>query len=272
MPSGDEMRALATAAVGGSPSDVDLYPWRTAANGPVLDAGVTVAPAHSADRVRDALAAAGWRTTTFEESTGRWIVRFDEHPDIDAATGARLLTKDAWVPVQELRFRATKGGLTLSGAGMSAAADARYGVVAETRHNYTVWAGETAAVRPLTVAGFLAGAVAGWLVAAAFAYRLRRGGRSRRRVTSALVATAFAAAVVPAYLLYNDLYRIWSYDTANPNPYIVDGRAEQLPPGLAPGCVVAALVALAAALLIARRGARTESTGPEPVTGGAVSP
>ncbi|MEU7905422.1 hypothetical protein [Actinoplanes sp. NPDC049118] len=257
VPSADVLRALAADAAGGSRSDVAAYPWETAMNGPVLDTRVTVASAYSAERVRNALAAAGWRTTTLRETTGGIVVDITEDPYVT-------------VPTRSVRFEATKDGLSLTGDSTTVAADARRGVEGRTDQLLGVSADESAAVRPLTVAGLLLGAVAGWLVAAAFAYRLRRGGRSRRRVAAALVAAAFAAAAVPVFVLYGDLQQVLAYDSGAPGPYIVDGPGGRLPAGLAPACAVAGLLALAAALVIARRGARddTGATGPAPAASG----
>jgi MFS family permease len=108
------------------------------------------------------------------------------------------------------------------------------------------------------------GLLAGWLLTAALADRVRQSGRARRRAVAVLGATALAAAVVPAVDFYRNLYRILSYDSGPPNPYI-DGAPNEHPPAVLIGI---GLLAVAAAILIAVRGARNapDRTGQEPVT------
>jgi hypothetical protein len=79
-----------------------------------------------------------------------------------------------------------------------------------------------------------------------------------------LGVTAFAAAVVPAFDLYRNLYQVLTYDSGAPNPYIVYGPSDQLPAGLVPAFTGIGLLALAAAVLTALRGARI---GPDDRTG-----
>lgn len=81
-----------------------------------------------------------------------------------------------------------------------------------------------------------------------------------------LGVTAFAAAVVPAFDFYCNLYQVLTYDSGAPNPYIVYGPTDQLPAGLVPACTGIGLLALAATVLIAVRGARTapDATGQTP--------
>ena len=171
------------------------------------------------------------------------------------------------MPARFVQFKATKGGLTLTGDSTTVSADARYGVDRRTDQVLTVWADETAAVRPLTITGLLLGAVAGWLLTAALAYRVRRTGRSRRRVVAALGAAVFAAAVIPVFALYSDLYQVWIYDSGMSNPYVVDSPSGQLPAGLVPACTGIGLLAFAAAFLAPGNGPAPDPdrTGQEPV-------
>jgi hypothetical protein len=91
-------------------------------------------------------------------------------------------------------------------------------------------------------------ALAGWMVAAAFACRLRGRGRLQRRAATALTVAGFAALTVPAYQHYRDAYQVLTYAHGSPYPYIVDGPSEIAPTlaGTAIGllAVVAALVAI----------------------------
>jgi hypothetical protein len=248
------MRALTADAAGGSRTDAAVYPWQTAMNGPAVTTRATNHSGYSAERVRTALTAAGWRITTFTEITEGIVVDFSKDPSVT-------------IPARTVRFKATKDGLSLMGESMTVASDARYAVDEQTDQRLDVWANETAAVRPVTIIGLLLGAVAGWLVTAALADRVRRSGPSRRSVVAVLVATAFAAAVVPAVDLFRDLYQVLIYDSGAPNPYIVYGPSDHFPAGLVRVCTAIGLLAVTVAFLIARREARTDPAepGPEPI-------
>ncbi len=241
VPSAGQMRSL-TAAIDGNLPETHVYPSKTAMQGPTMATTAYGRGAYSAGRVRDALTSAGWRVTTYTETTGSIIVALTEQQPWHSAPATFTL------------FRATKDGLTLSGETSVVTGGAEYGVQGQSDLRLDVWATNTAAVPPLAVAGLLVGALGGWLLAAALAYRLRRCGRARRRVVIASSAVAFAAAAIPVYHLYRDFYQVLVYDRHAPNPYVVDSH--QLPPGLLWTCTGIALLALAvAALLTARPGA-----------------
>jgi hypothetical protein len=187
---------------------------------------------YSAARVRAGLTAAGWRITSFREETGA-IRLIGEHPR--SASTARV------------HYEATRGGLKLEGNG-SVVTDRGL-----ASYDIEVWPRETAAVRPLTVAGLLTGALAGWMVAAGYAYRLRGRGRVRRLV-AALVSTAgFVALAVPVIQRYRAAYQVLVYAHGSPCPYIVDSPSDVLP--TLPGTVIG-LVALAGAAALAAAGPR----------------
>jgi hypothetical protein len=254
VPSNDAMRTMTADLVGGGRTAVAVDRWETAMQGPAVDTRVTVHSAYSADRVRSALTAAGWRITTFTEVQESVVADFG---------------KDS-IPARTVRFNATKDGLSLSGDSMSVAEDARYEIGGQTLERLDVWANDTAAVRPVTVIGLLFGAVAGWLIAAALADRVRRGGPARRDVVVLLVVTAFVAAVAPIVDRYRDLYQVLIYDSGAPNPYIVYGPGDHFPADLVRVCAVVGLLALAAAFFVARRGDRADSepTGQAPLASG----
>jgi hypothetical protein len=255
VPSGDEMRTMTAAMAGIDPSGVPVDPWQTAMHGPVVGARASGRVSYSADRVRSGLISAGWRITTFSETQGG-IVVITKKPFVE-------------VPARFIRFTATKDGLSLEGDSTTVVGGAEYGLDNRMDQRLDVWADETAAVRPLTIAGLLLGLLAGWLLTAALAYRVRQSGRAHRTAVVALGVTAFAAAVVPAFDLYRNLYQILSYDSHAPNPYIVYGPSDQLPAGLVPACIGVGLLALAAVVLVAVRGARI---GPDPTAQESVAP
>jgi hypothetical protein len=252
VPSGDEACTLTAALAGGDRSDVAVHPWTTAMGGPVVGTRTTGEGSTSADRVRTALASAGWRITTSTETTGRLAVN---------------LAEEVEVPTRGVQFAATKDGLALTGDSMTVVGGAEYGLDGRVDQRLDVWAVETGAVRRLTIAGLLAGMLTGWLVTSALAGRVRQSGPAYRSAVTALGATAVAAAIVPTVDLYGRLHRVLSYDTGAPNPYIVDGPGGHLPAGLVLAGTGVALLALAAAALLAVRGTRTGSgpAGPEPV-------
>ena len=232
VPSTHDMRAL-TGALAGAPPEINVYELATAMNGPWIASTATGRVPYSADRVRTALTSAGWRITAFTETTGGTVVD---------------ITTDPWTeaPTRLIRFSATKDGLSLTGDTMTVV-----GPAGDSRQRLDVWVDETAAVRPLTIAGLLIGMLAGWPIAAALAYRAGLSGRPRRAAVTVLGMMALAAAAVPVFELYRNLYQVLSYDSGAPGPYVVNVPGEA---GLVPAGVGIGLLALTAAFLIAARG------------------
>jgi hypothetical protein len=245
LPSNDDIRALTAAITGGDPSRANVYPWHTAMNGPAVSATATGQGSFTGERIRSALASAGWQFTGVTETVGGVVVDITKDPTLQT-------------PARFMRFTATKDGLWLEAdgftlSGLGGGPDARY-------QRLTVWAVDTGAVRPMAIAGLLLGMLAGWLLTAACAYRLRRGDR-RDRTVAVLTGMVIAAAVVPAFALYGNLYEVMRYNTGNPSPYIVYGASGQLPRGLIPAC---AGIALVAALVVVRRTRVSVSAAPPP--------
>jgi hypothetical protein len=75
---------------------------------------------------------------------------------------------------------------------------------------------EPAATRPLVVAGSVAGGLAGWMLAAAVAYRSRR-----RRWTAALAFTSLLVLVLPALAVYGNVLRLFRTGTNDFVPFVV---------------------------------------------------
>ncbi|GAB1689603.1 hypothetical protein [Krasilnikovia sp. M28-CT-15] len=246
VPSDDQMRALTGAMLGGKQTRVELFPWETGMRGPAVGVVANVVTTYSADRVRAALTAAGWRLVVFTEQPGGLVVDWVGNDPVV-------------VPGKWLFITATKDGLTLDGYSSYTIGGANYGVDGATDARIDVWQLENAAVRPLTVAGLLVGAIAGWLMVAALSARLRHAGRAQRATVAALSVTAVLAAVVPTYYLYCHQYQVLVYDHPNPVPYDMYAFSEQLPAHLVPAGAAIGLVALAAAALITARGTRAAS-------------
>lgn len=251
LPSDQGLRAMTASLVGSGPG-VAVYPQSTTMRGPAV---ATVADGNgdfSGDRVRAGLTAAGWRVTSLTEANGATRIITDSAAT-PLATG---------IPTRFADFTATKDGLSLRGYGSTVIGGAGLGLVGDTTQRLDVWADETAAVRPLTIAGLVAGALAGWLLSAALAYRARSGSRSRRRAATVLTVTALMAAAVPGYVCYRQTWQVLTYPPGSPYPYGGSDPAGQIAPSTAMTCAVIAVLALAALVLVAARGA---SRGPEPV-------
>ncbi|MEV4638203.1 hypothetical protein AB0J80_12710 [Actinoplanes sp. NPDC049548] len=233
LPSDGDLRALAAAAAGTDPSRVAAYPSQTAMKGPSTALRTTVATPYSAERLRAALTSDGWRITRFAEETGAVTAGTADDPF------------GAWTPLKRIGFAAEKDGLSLEGdswttiGGDDDQTDARVGL----------WAVEPAAVRPLTIAGLLAGLLTGWLITAALADRIRHGRLATRRMVALLGATALAAAAGPAVALYDGMYQVLSYDSGA-GAYIVDSLSSRLPAGLVPTGIGVGLLVLVAAAAI----------------------
>ncbi|GAA3341408.1 hypothetical protein GCM10020358_32620 [Amorphoplanes nipponensis] len=236
VPSDRELRAL-TVAMTGLPGDAALYAEPSAMKGPNRLVRADGTGTYAATRIRAALAAAGWRITSFQERRGATLAFAD-----DDITEVRI-------PTVFVTYTATRGGLKLRGDGSVVTGGADRGLAGQASYGTQVWPREAVAVRPLTIAGLLAGALAGWLLAAALAYRLRGCARPRRQAATALSTLALAAAAVPGYALYRDAYQVMVYDHGSPNPYIVYSPSDQLP--VLPGTVIG-LLAVAAALVVVR--------------------
>jgi hypothetical protein len=237
IPSDRELRALG-AAMTGMPAPAAVYRDRSAMKGPGALVRADGTSDYSADRIRAALTAAGWRITSFQERDGATVARFD-------SSSAMVR-----VPTRFVAYTAAKGGLKLAGDGSVITGGADHGLAGQAGYGTEVWPREPAVTRPVTVAGLVAGALAGWLVAAAFAYRIRGAGRRRRWVATASSTVASAAGAVPAYAYYRDAYQVLVYAHGSPYPYIVSSPGDEVP---VLAWTVLALVAAAALIATASR-------------------
>jgi hypothetical protein len=234
IPSDVSLRAL-NAAMTGMPAPAAVYTDLSAMKGPGTLVRADGTSDYSADRVRSALTSAGWRITSFREEDGAIVVG-------DLRDGQD-------VPAKSVYYTATKGALKLQGDGTVIVGGADRGLAGQASYGTEVWPREPAVVRPLTIAGLVAGALAGWLLAVAAAARLSRSGRLRRWLAAGLSAAGLAAIAVPAYQHYRDAYQVMVYAQGSPYPYIVDGPRDA---GLTLTCTVIGLLAIAAAVALAR--------------------
>jgi hypothetical protein len=217
VPSDRELRAL-NAAMTGMPAPAAVYHDTSAMKGPDAVARADGTSDYSAERIRAALTSAGWRITSFHEQDG--ATRADTGNGLTEAVG---------IPTRFLDCTATKGGLKLEGYGSVIIGGADRGLAGQASYRTDVWPREAAAVRPLTIAGLLGGVLAGWLLAAALAYRVRGSGRLRRWVATVSSTVALAAAAVSAYAHYRDAYQVMVYAHGSPMPYIVDSPSDEIP-------------------------------------------
>ncbi len=221
IPSDRELRAL-NATLTGIPAVAGLYHETSAQQGPIVQILPDGTADWSASRIRDTLTGAGWRITSFQESDTRTLGREDT---------------DISIPTKYGIWTATSDGLKMQGNGSVITGSPSTG---EAHYYITVWPVEPAVLRPLTIAGIVAGLLAGWLLVAALA---------RRRLATALATAGLAAATLPAYHFYREAYELMAYAHGSPAPYIVDGSHGGT---LTLICTVAGLLAIGAAAIVAR--------------------
>lgn len=245
LPSRAAALGLLTAAVS-DPGGDDSVPVLRIGDSLLLD-GVPVArhPASDPDRiattVRDGIAASGWTITSFT------VAPAYPHPE------------------------SAQPGTFFSGAYLDAARD---GVLVHGRVDYrydagrfylggftaTAFAARTAAYLPLTVGGGVLGLLAGWLLVAAMAYRLRSSSVGRRRAVAALTGATLVVAAPPVVAVVlraiqlaihvdDRRFPVFTLHSALRVSTYVDGP----PTWLVPACAVAALLLGALTMLPARQ-------------------
>jgi hypothetical protein len=221
IPSDRQLQAL-NATLTGIPGDAPLYHDTSAQRGPSVPILADGTAQWSASRIRDGLTGAGWRITSFRESESvSW-----PGEDMDISVPARFGT-----------WTAAGDGLKMRGIGTVITGSPYTGVASYT---ITVWPVEPAVLRPLTIAGTVAGLLAGWLLAA---------GLARRRLATALATAGLAAATPLAIRFYREAYEVVVYAHGSPDPSLVDGSRSG---ALTLICTVAGLLAIVAAAIVAR--------------------
>lgn len=148
-----------------------------------------VTTAWQVDAARERLRADGWQVGAVTPLDG-------SAASYDPATGATID-----IPTRYHEFRASRDGVQVSVRSFL--------IDGPLAHNASVevasWAVATPAFLPLIVAGTVLGLIAGWLLAAAGAYRIQRA--RRPRPAAAICAVAVLAAVLPAVALYGNVMR-----------------------------------------------------------------
>ncbi len=243
-----------TGTGGGTGSAHDSSPWSHTSS----HTRTEVPAAWQLEPALQRLRADGWQVSAVTPLEGSAAT-------LDPATGATIE-----LPTNDKQFRATLDGAEIS-VQVHFIDIARLGArhAALINHGGTVsistWAATTPAFLPLIVAGTMAGLIAGWLIAAAGAYRIQRARRPRpAAVTCAL---AVLAAALPAVALYGNLMRAFRargdfgpamtvHSAFNPGDYYPFG-----PPWQILALSIAGAVLAAATFVISRPG---PATTPEP--------
>jgi hypothetical protein len=188
LPGDTALQALTRQAAGGGSeygATRSSSPWWS----PIVT-GVVDNPGWTPEVARQTLAADGWQVGVIRNLDG---VAYDT----DSATGAPVP-----IPIRGTQFDTVRDGLMMRVTGYVTADRGTISV--------TVSPADTGAMRPLTLAGILLGLTAGWLLAAAAAYRvLGQPGPARRRIAAVLAGLAVAALVVPAFAFYVNVMRVF---------------------------------------------------------------
>ncbi|BCY13121.1 hypothetical protein [Actinoplanes sp. L3-i22] len=172
-------------------------------------------PTWTVEQARDGLVAAGWK---IKEFTVRPIPVLDGTnriaPNADLVTSTTVYADPAAPPIATFAnphryavLTAERDGLILHATATDAVGGNTADPAAQVYRggvNGKIFAARTVAYLPLTVAGALLGALAGWLLSAACAYRVRPMSQVRRRTTAELTAIALAAWVLPAFAIVRE--------------------------------------------------------------------
>jgi hypothetical protein len=196
------------------------------------------------EQARQRFAADGWSVSGVTASSGGGSAR-------DPDTGAliryrtRASTFDAWVDGLTITVRGDVGDLPPQfephPSGVSI-----YG-----------YADSTAVFLPLIVVGTVSGLIAGWLLAATVAYRLRRAPVRRRRTAAGVSTLALLTLALPAVALYGNVMRVFRphldegavgtvHSAFTPGDYYPFGPAGQILALTVAGAVIAAAAVLLA--------------------------
>ncbi|RZT79788.1 hypothetical protein EV382_3028 [Micromonospora violae] len=198
----------------------------------------------SVEQARQRFAAEGWSVSDIAPLGGR-AAAFDPE--------TRSL---ADLPMRNSMFSATSDGLVVQVRGFLTA---EHGAV-----HVNGWAQSQPLFLPLIVLGIVIGLVAGWLIAAALAYRIVGAQAERRRNSAALWAVALIALALPAAALYGNVMRAFHHhgdvgpvftvhSAFTPGSYYPFGPTWQI---LA--LTIAGAVLAGAAVLLARPGAQPQ--------------
>ena len=212
LPGDAAIEALTRQAAGGGNEfgmDRSASPWWT-----TLATGGVDAPSYTPEAAQARLTADGWSVTAIRTVPGSSFTT-------DPVTGATIE-----VPAPGSVFEATRDGLTMQVSGYITP---EHGTISAE-----FWPADTGAMRPLMLAGAALGLIAGWLLTASGAYRMRALPPGRRRSAAVLTGLALVTLALPALALWVNVGRVlrptdppaWTVHSAfNPGPYWSYGPA-----------------------------------------------
>jgi hypothetical protein len=222
-------------------------------------------PPWALEEARDGLLAAGWTITEFT---------IHPHQASVICTTDERLGPDGKSCSFESRYAtltAERDGLILRGSATDYLAD-------ETGNAWVggidgiLFVARGAAYLPLTVAGGLLGALAGWLLTAALAYRIRSRSPGSGRLAAAFAGVAMTTSAPPVWAItvnavmlgehLTDIGPLYALHSALRPASHLDGP----PPWLIPGCALAATAAAAIAVGILILGADRKEPPAPPLT------
>ncbi|WBB93161.1 hypothetical protein [Verrucosispora sp. WMMC514] len=197
-----------------------------------------------ADQVRERFAADGWSVSGFTPITGM-------SGTVDGSGSP------VEVPLHGKRFTAESSGLIVNVTGWNPAENSAVDLPSHV--SFYAMPKQTTVLLPLVVVGTAVGLLAGWLLAAAGAYRMTAAPPGRRHAAAALCGAALVALALPAVALYGNVMRVFRDGNAKDGPPLTVHSAftpgEYYPFGpqwLVLGLTVAGLVVAVAATLAAR--------------------
>ncbi|MCM4078402.1 hypothetical protein [Paractinoplanes hotanensis] len=207
LPGDAGIEALTRHAAGGGGGEFGMdrsaSPWWT-----TLATGGVDAPSFTPEAAQARLTADGWSVTAIRNVP---MSSFTEDP----VTGATIeLSASGSV------FEATRDGLTMQ---VSGHVTPEHGTISAE-----FWPADTGAMRPLMLAGAALGLIAGWLLTASGAYRMRALSPGRRRSVAVLTGLALVTLALPALALWVNVGRVlrptdrlvWTVHSAfHPGPY-----------------------------------------------------
>ncbi|MEV6344100.1 hypothetical protein [Actinoplanes sp. NPDC051851] len=199
------------------------------------------ASAWTIEQARDGLAAAGWRTSDFQIF--------------------EVTTEDkAWAEAQSVVLNDRSGHLTAERDGLIMnlnMTDGTNGEPGKASIGGTMFAARSTAYVPLVAGGALLGGIAGWLLVAALAYRIRTTRPGRGQVTGVFAGIALAASVLPVWavvlnaVLLGETFtdRVRSVFTLH--AALMPGYVQGAPAWLIPGSALLAVAAATIAITMA---------------------
>ncbi|MFD0523478.1 hypothetical protein [Paractinoplanes durhamensis] len=251
LPSQARVEALTRQA---SPGDDYSYDRSTSAWGTDTTMGALTVSDWDPASARDRFAADGWQVTTVRDMSAGALAYTN-----DPATGSMTP-----LPVRGSQFDAVRDGVFLRVTGYVSPGHGTVSVM--------LWPDDTAAMLPLMLAGAVLGLVAGWMLAAAGAYRMRPLPAGRRRVATVLTGLAVTALALPAFAFYVNMTRVLGpsgsfvntvHSALNASPY----WSYSTPRMLLLLTVTGAVLAGAAWATMGRRGRSTPAADQIPTTG-----